>query len=182
MDLTEKTLTSKTLFKGKIMTVMVDTVELPNGRTSTREVCLHPQGVCVLPLKDDGTVSLVRQYRYPMGRTLLELPAGKMDMGPEELEAAARRELSEETGLEAGDMIYLGKIYVSPGFCDEVLHMYLARDLKQSEAHPDEDEFLDVEHMPFDELVDKVMADELSDAKTVAAVLKTKLFLEREQS
>ncbi len=181
MDLTEKTLTSDTLFEGRIVTLQRDTVELPNGHTSVREVCRHPQGVCVLPLRADGTVSLVRQYRYPMGRTLLELPAGKLDMGPEELEAAARRELGEETGLEAGEMIYLGKIYASPGFCDEVLHMYLARDLRQSAAHPDEDEFLDVEYMSLDELTDKVMADEISDAKTVAAVLKTRLFLERER-
>lgn len=180
MDLTEKTLESSTIFQGKIMTVLLDTALLPNGRTASREVCLHPGGVAVLPLKADGTVRLVRQYRYPLHQLLLELPAGKLDQG-EEHRPAAIRELSEETGLEAGELIYLGKIYASPGFCDEELHMYLARDLKQAQSHPDEDEFLDVVDMPFDQLVEQVMSGEISDAKTVAAVLKTKLFLERER-
>lgn len=181
MDLTEKTLESTTIFEGKIMTILLDKALLPNGSEAPREVCLHPGGVAVLPLEEDGTVSLVRQYRYPLHRLMLELPAGKLDHGSEQVEMAARRELSEETGLEAGEMIYLGKIYVSPGFCTEELHMYLARNLKQAESHPDEDEFLDVVKMPFEQLLDQVMSGEIDDAKTVAAVLKTKVFLEREQ-
>ena len=180
MDLTEKTLESKTVFQGKIMTVLLDTALLPNGKTAAREVCLHPGGVAVLPLKEDGTVSLVRQYRYPLHQLLLELPAGKLDPG-EDHRLAAARELSEETGLEAGELIYLGKIYASPGFCDEALHMYLGRDLKQTQSHPDEDEFLDVVAMPLQTLVEQVMSGEIADAKTVATVLKTKIFLEQEQ-
>ena len=180
MDLTEKTLESTTIFEGKIMTVLLDKAQLPNGNTAAREVCIHPGGVAVLPLRADGTVSLVRQYRYPLHKLLLELPAGKLDHGAESIELAARRELSEETGLEAGEMIYLGKLYASPGFCTEELHMYLARDLKQSESHPDEDEFLDVVTVPFDELLEQVMSGEIADAKTVATVLKTKLLLDRE--
>ena len=124
----------------------------------------------------------MRQYRYPLHKLLLELPAGKLDHGAEGLELAARRELSEETGLEAGEMIYLGKIYVSPGFCTEELHMYLARDLRQADSHPDEDEFLDVVKMPFDQLLEQVMSGEIEDAKTVATVLKTKLLLDREKN
>ena len=181
MDLTEKTLESTTIFEGKIMTVLLDKAELPNGNTAAREVCVHPGGVGALPLEEDGTVTLVRQYRYPFHELLLEIPAGKLDHGAESVELAARRELSEETGLEAGEMIYLGKMYASPGFCTEVLHMYLARNLKQADCHPDEDEFLDIVKMPFEELVEQVMAGEIADAKTVATTLKTKLFLEREK-
>ena len=182
MDLTEKTLESTTIFEGKIMTILYDKAELPNGKTAPREVCIHPGGVGVLPLDKDGTVSLVRQYRYPLHELLLEIPAGKLDHGAEDQELAARRELSEETGLEAGEMIYLGKIYASPGFCTEALHMYLARDLKQADSHPDEDEFLDVVKMSFDELLEQVMSGEITDAKTVATVLKTRLFLDREKN
>lgn len=180
MDLTEKTLESTTIFQGKIMTIQLDTALLPNGKTAAREVCLHPGGVTVLPLKADGTVSLVRQYRYPLHQLLLELPAGKLEPG-EDHRIAAGRELSEETGLEAGELVYLGKMYASPGFCNEELHMYLARNLRQDQSHPDEDEFLDVVSMPFQELVEQVLSGEITDAKTVAAVLKTKLLLEREQ-
>lgn len=181
MDLTEKTLESTTIFEGKIMTILLDKAQLPNGKTAAREVCVHPGGVGVLPLEADGTVTLVRQYRYPFHELLLEIPAGKLDHGAESVELAARRELSEETGLEAGEMVYLGKLYASPGFCTEELHMYLARDLKQADCHPDEDEFLDVVKMPLDELLERVMSGEIADAKTVAATLKTKIFLEREK-
>ena len=182
MELTEKTLKSTTIFEGKIMTVLLDEAQLPNGHTAAREVCLHPGGVGVLPLDADGMVSLVRQYRYPLHELLLEIPAGKLDHGAEDQELAARRELSEETGLEAGELIYLGKMYVSPGFCTEEIHMYLARNLRQSESHPDEDEFLDVVKMPFEQLLEQVMSGEITDAKTVAATLKTKLLLEREKN
>ncbi len=182
MDLTEKTLESKTIFEGKIMTVQVDTAQLPDGKPALREVCRHPGGVGILPLGADGTVSLVRQYRYPLHRLLLEVPAGKLDRENEDPAQAARRELGEETGLEAGELIPLGSIYASPGFCDEQLHMFLARDLRQGPCHPDEDEFLDVVTMPFAELVDRIMSGEITDAKTVATALKVKLFLEREKN
>ena len=144
----------------------------------------NPDGVILYGVygEQKDHVVLIRQYRYPLHELLLEIPAGKLDHGAEDQDLAARRELSEETGLEAGELIYLGKIYASPGFCTEALHMYLARDLKQSDSHPDEDEFLDVVKMSFDELLEQVMAGEITDAKTVATVLKTKLFLEREKN
>ena len=181
MDMTEKTVESKTIFEGKIMTILLDKAELPNGVITGREVCLHPGGVGVLALDDDGMVTLVRQYRYPFHKLILEIPAGKLDHGAESVELAARRELSEETGLEADEMIYFGKTYASPGFCTEELHIYLARGLKQSESHPDEDEFVEVVKMSFDELYERVMSGELTDAKTVAATLKTKLLLNAER-
>ena len=176
MELTERTLTSETVYQGKIVTVLVDQAQLPNGKQAQREVVLHPGGVAVLPLDQDGMVTLVQQYRYPFHQLLLELPAGKLD-GEEEHRVAAARELSEETGLEAGEWTYLGCILASPGFCNEKLHMYLARDLRRSASHPDDDEFLNVVTLPFQELVQRVMDGTLEDAKTVATVLKTKVLL-----
>lgn len=178
MKLFEKTLTSETKFEGRIIKVLRDTVELENGKTSAREVVCHNGGVCVAALTEQNEVLLVRQFRYPYKEVLLELPAGKLDPG-EDHRPAALRELSEETGLEAGELTYLGHIYASPGFCDEALHMYLARDLTRARQHLDEDEFLDVVTMPFDTLVEQVMSGEITDAKTVAAVLKVKTLLGR---
>ena len=176
MDLTEKTLSSKTVFQGKIVTLLVDQAQLPNGRQAEREVVLHPGGVAVLPLHEGGNVTLVQQDRYPFHQILLELPAGKLD-GDEDHRLAAARELSEETGLEAGELTYLGCMLASPGFSDERLHMYLARKLSRSQSHPDDDEFLNVITMPFDELCRQVMDGTVEDAKTVATVLKTKVLL-----
>ena len=177
MDLTERTVESKTVYQGKIVTLLVDQAELPNGKEALREVVLHPGGVAILPLDQDGNVTLVQQYRYPFHELLLELPAGKLDEG-EDHRAAAARELGEETGLEAGELTYLGCLLASPGFCTERLHMYLARDLRRSVSHPDDDEFLNVVTMPFGEIARQVMDGTIEDAKTVATVLKVKVLLD----
>ena len=177
----EETLDSKFLFAGKIITVRQDTARLENGAVVGREVVEHPGGVCVLALEEDGTTYTVKQFRYPFGQVTEELPAGKLD-GPEDHEKAARRELSEEIGCEAGELIYLGGLMASPGFCTEVLHMYLARDLRHGEQHLDPDEFLEMERLPFGELVERVMAGGIADAKTVAITLKVKEFLRREEA
>ena len=179
MKLIEETVDSQIVFRGKIITVRLDTAKLENGKTASREVVEHPGGVCILPMEDDGTVYTVRQFRYPFGRVTEELPAGKLD-GPEDHRLAALRELSEEIGAEPAELVYLGYLMASPGFSSEVLHMYLARGLRHGEQHPDEDEFLEVERTPFSVLVERVMAGELTDAKTVAAILKTKEYLSRE--
>ena len=176
MELREKTLSSRTVFKGRIITVKVDEALLPNGAKAGREVVEHPGGVCVLALQADGTVPLVRQFRYPLGQVMLELPAGKLEYG-EEPRPAAIRELGEEVGLEPGELTDLGYMYVSPGFCNERIYLYLARDVKEVPVHPDEDEFLDIVSLPFEQLVQQVMSGEITDAKTVAAVLKTKTLL-----
>ena len=176
MELKETRLSGETVYKGKIVTLKVDEALLPNGATAGREVVEHPGGVCVLALQEDGTVPLVRQFRYPLGDVMLELPAGKLEYG-EEPRPAAVRELGEEVGLEPGELTDLGHIYVSPGFCTEKLHMYLAREVKRVPVHPDEDEFLDIVHLPFGELADMVMSGEITDGKTVATVLKTKVLL-----
>lgn len=176
MELTEQTVSSQTVFEGKIITVKVDKALLPNGAQAGREVVEHPGGVCILALREDGTVPLVRQFRYPLGDVMLELPAGKLEHG-EEPRPAAIRELGEEVGLEPGELTDLGFIYVSPGFCTEKLHMYLARNVKTVPVHPDEDEFLDIVNLPFEKLVELVMSGQLTDGKTVATVLKTKVLL-----
>ena len=165
MELYEKTISSETVFKGNIVELRVDRIELPDGRPARREVIAHPGGVAILPYHDDGTVTVVT-----------ELPAGKLERG-EDHRVCARRELEEETGLTAGTLTYLGCLLASPGYSDEVLHMYLARDLKTGECHPDQDEFLERERVPFETLMEQVMRGELQDAKTVAALMKTKLLL-----
>ena len=178
MDLTERTVESKTVYQGKIVTLLVDQAELPNGKEALREVVLHPGGVAILPLDQDGNVTLVQQYRYPFHELLLELPAGKLDEG-EDHRAAAARELGEETGLEAGELTYLGCLLASPGFCTERLHMYLARDLRRSVSHPDDDEFLEVERIPLDRAVEMVLNNEIPDAKTQVLILKIARLVEK---
>jgi len=176
MDYTEKKLRRVNRYEGIIVNVELDQVELPGGARSFREVVQHPGGVGILPVDKDGNVWCVRQYRYVHGEHLLEMPAGKLEWG-EEPAACAVRELGEETGFTAGRMISLGSILTSPGFSSETLHLYLALDLEAGEAHPDENEFLDVIKMPFADLVEQVMSGAVPDGKTVTAVLKAdKLF------
>lgn len=176
MDMTEKTVEENVLFEGKIIRVRKDQAELPNGRIASREVVEHPGGVAVLALHDDNTVSMVRQFRYPFQQVVAELPAGKLEYG-EDPQLAALRELEEEVGAKAGKVTYLGYLLASPGFSTEVLHLYLAQDLVMGDCHPDEDEFLEAERVPFQTLVDQVMSGELKDAKTVALILKAKVYL-----
>ncbi len=177
MELTEKTVSSRSVFKGIIVDLRVDHVRLPNGRSAKREVVSHPGGVCVVPYHDDGTVTVVRQFRYPFGQVVTEIPAGKLERG-EDHRLAGIRELEEETGLTADTFTYLGQMLVSPGFSDEIIHIYLAQGLHQGTWHPDPDEFLEYQRLPFQELMGQVMRGELQDAKTVAGLLKTKVLLD----
>lgn len=171
MDLTEKTLSSKVVYDGRILRLHVDTVELPNGKQALREVAEHPGGVAVVAIDSSDHVLTVRQYRYAFSRVLEEIPAGKLEPGEDPREAALR-ELREETGAVPERFADLGLLIVSPGAYGEVLHLYLAEGLKLGAQSPDEDEFLDVKRTPFDEMVRRVMSGELQDAKTVAGILK----------
>lgn len=172
MELTEKTLTSREVYRGRILRVREDTVRLPNGKTAEREVAEHPGGVGILAL-DGGDVLLVRQYRYAFSRVLTEIPAGKREPGEEPF-VTAQRELREEIGATAGKWTELGALIASPGCYGEVLYLYMAQELTFGDTHPDEDEFLDVVRMPFDHAVELCMTGELTDAKTVVALLKGK--------
>ncbi len=172
----EKSVSSQELFKGKIVTLKVDEVLMPDGKLAERELVLHPGGVGVVAVDDEGQVILVRQFRKPIETAIYEIPAGKLDPG-EDHRLCGIRELEEETGLRAERFEYLGYIYPSPGFTDEVTHIYLATGLSQGECHPDEDEFLDVVRMPLCDVVTMVMENKINDAKTVAGILKAEKML-----
>ena len=154
----------------------VDKIRQVSGRESFREVVEHPGGVCILPVDDDGTCYMVRQYRYPVQKHLLEAPAGKLEKGEDPLDCAVR-ELGEETGFTAGRMIPLGGFYTSPGFSTEKLYLYVATDLRQGEQHPDEGELLDLVKMPLAELKAAVLRGEIEDGKTATLVLAAEQLL-----
>lgn len=179
MNLKEETLTREYRFKGRIINLRTDTVRLPNGTEASREVVEHPGGVCVAPLTDEGELLFVQQYRHPYEEVVLELPAGKRDRNGEEPLECGKRELTEETGATAAEYIFLGRVYPTPGFCTEVIHLYLARELCFGEAQPDEDEFVEVQRIPLDRAVEMVMNNEITDAKTQIAVLKVARLLKK---
>ena len=181
MELTEKTLSSKLVYDGGLLKVYYDTVELVNGATACREIIRHPGAVVMVPVDEEGNVYLVRQYRYPYGKVVLEVPAGKLEVGEEPF-PAAQRELEEEVGAKAEQWAFLGEMLPTPGFCDELQRVYLARGLSFGESHPDEDEFLEVVKLPLSQAVDMAVDGRLQDSKTVAAILRAKLWMEREAS
>lgn len=174
----EETLASQRLYEGKILNLRRDTVRLENGSESVREVVEHSGGVCVAAITEDGDILLVRQLRYPYGEVVTELPAGKLSPGEDPLEAG-KRELLEETGAVATTYRDLGKLYPSPGYLNEIIHLYLATELHFEQQQLDEDEFLDVVRMPLDEAVRLVLAGEIPDAKSQTAILKAHLLLSR---
>ena len=176
MDYTETLVHHINGYNGLITSTTLDRVVLQNGEHTLREVVEHPGGVTIIPIDEEGFVYCVRQFRYPMSEHLLEMPAGKLEQSEEPLQCAIR-ELSEETGISAKEYVDLGKVYPSPGFCRETLYIYMARGLSFATPHPDTNEFLDVEKLHIDELVRLVMANEITDAKTVIAVLKAKHIL-----
>lgn len=181
MEYIEKRLEGDIKYSGVIVNVRLDKAELINGDVVKREVVEHPGGVTVLPVDEDGNCYMVRQFRYPFQRMMLEAPAGKLEYGEDPRDCAVR-ELSEETGFSADEMIYLGACCTSPGFSTEVLHIYLALGLHAGESHPDEDEFLDVEKHSLAELSEKVMSGEIDDGKTIVAVLKTEKYMKQRQA
>ncbi len=161
-------LSSKLVFQGRIINLRLDEIELPDGRRSQREIVEHPGACVIVPVDDDGMLYLVRQYRDAAGEDLLELPAGKIKPGEEPL-ACAQRECLEELGLKAYRWRHLASFYSTPGFCDEMLHCYLARGLSREEEKHDREEFLETVVRPLDKVAD--MIEKLKDAKSLAGIL-----------
>lgn len=170
--LQEKQTSTEEIFSGVILHVVRDHVELPNGNTSVREVIRHIGAVCVIPVTDSNEVIVERQYRYPLDRVILEIPAGKLDTPDEDRLSAIKRELREETGFTADEWTDLGGFHPAPAYSDEYITMYLARGLHKGKQDLDADEFLDVYTVPLKDLVKDVMAGNITDAKTQVCILK----------
>ena len=171
-ELREVTKEEQDIFNGRIMHVFNNTVILPNGSESTREIIRHIGAVCVIPVTDDGKVIIERQFRYPIDSVITEIPAGKLDSADEDRLSAAQRELREETGYTADEWIDMGIYYPAAAYSDEKITMYLAKGLHKGQQELDEDEFLNVELAPITDLIDEVMSGKITDGKTQVAVLK----------
>jgi ADP-ribose pyrophosphatase len=161
---------SKNIYKGKIITLNIDTVKLPNGMTIDLEMVRHPGAAAVVPLKDDGTVVLIRQFRHAAGGFIYEIPAGKLHPG-EDPKTCAARELEEEIGYRAGAIELLSSIFTAPGFTDEVIHIYKATDMTIGRQQLDRDEVLEVVEMPLQEAIDMILGGTIRDAKTMVGLL-----------
>ena len=169
-DLHEEIIEGDSAWRGKIFDIERLNVRLPSGRPAVRDVVRHPGAAAIVALTENGKIALVRQYRTSLDRVTVEIPAGKLDPGEDPLECA-KRELAEETGFVAGRIAYLTTIATSCGFSDELIHIYLATQLEFKGAHPDDDEFLNVDLVPVNELVDAVLDGKIEDAKTVVGAL-----------
>ena len=162
------------MYDGRIIKVYKDNVELADGKKSFREVVRHSGGVVILAFKDEDTILLVKQYRYPIGETVLELPAGKLEKGEDPFEAA-KRELEEETGYCANKWTDLGYINTSPGFSDEKLYLYLAKDLEYTHCHPDEGEIIQAFEYKYDDVLKMIDNGEINDAKTICGLMRANM-------
>jgi ADP-ribose pyrophosphatase len=178
MDGTEQSLASKRVYEGRVFNVRVDTVRLQNGKEAVREVVEH-RGACgVLALDENGRLLMVRQYRYPVGEALLEIPAGKIDPG-EAPENCARRELCEETGYRCSELVFLGKIYPAAAYLNEIVYLYYAKNLAAAAQNLDEDEFLTVERVTLEDALGMVLRGEIPDSKTQIGILKLEYMIHR---
>ncbi|HOT31336.1 MAG TPA: NUDIX hydrolase [Petrotogaceae bacterium] len=175
MDFTEKILSEKQIYKGKLLDVRKYEVVLPNGLKSGREVIKHIGASAVLAVDDEKNILLVRQYRFAAGDHLMEVPAGKFDRHGEDPLECARRELEEETGKKAEFWNYLGYILTTPGFTDEKIHLFLAKGLFDGKTNPDSDEFIQIIRVPLDEFEKMITQGTINDAKTIAVYARAKL-------
>jgi ADP-ribose pyrophosphatase len=161
------------VFDGKMIKLRVDHVQLPNGKQATREVVEHPGAVAIIPVLPNHRIILVKQYRHPVEQITWEIPAGKLE-GKEEPDICAERELEEETGYKAGELIKLTAFYTAPGFTDEIIHLYVARRLEQTAQNTDADEFIDVMVISHAEALAMVQRGEIKDAKSIIGILMVK--------
>lgn len=176
----EKTLSSEAIYEGKMISLRVEEVQLPDGNLAKRELVKHPGAVAIIALTEEGKLVLVEQYRKALERTLIEIPAGKIDFG-EAPEVTAVRELEEETGYGAKEFTYIQSFATSPGFADEIIHLYLAQELFEIEepALGDEDEFIGLLEVTIEEAGEMVASGQIFDAKTAFAVLYVKNLLQK---
>ena len=165
----ERKLSSEMKFDGKLIKVTYDIAEV-NGKEAWREVVHHPGASAIVAIDEDNRIIMEKQFRYALNDYLLEIPAGKLDAGEDPL-VCAKRELEEETGIIASEWISLGTIATSPGFCNEVIHLYVAKGLSKGEIHWDEDEYVEVERYTFDELLQHIKKETIKDSKTLSALL-----------
>lgn len=177
MELFEKQISSNQVYNGKLLKIFMDEVELENGNVASREYVKHPGGACVAALNENNEIFFVRQFRYPYGKVVLELPAGKLDPNEPPLKTAIR-ELREETGMTTNEMISLGELYPSPGYTDEIIYLFACRVESEGEKDLDDDEFLEVESMPLKDAVSMVLENKILDSKSQVAILKTAKLLE----
>ncbi len=177
-NLTEEEISTKEVFSGRLVHLYRAEVKLPNGDTSVREFMRHPGAVAIIPIDDENNVTMVKQFRYPLGRVALEVPAGKLEEG-EEVEPCAVRELSEETGITAEKYTYLGCFLPAIAISDELIHIYIAEKLAYGKAHTDADEFINTVKLPLDEALNMVFEGKILDGKTQIALMKAKLFREQ---
>ncbi len=175
-ELFEKTLSSETVFEGKVFTAKKLKVELPDGSTAPREIIQHRGGATIVPVDGEGNIYMVKQFRIATGKVLLETPAGKLEEGEDPF-VCARRELTEETGLMAEKISHVSSYFPTPGYCNEVINIYLATGLTHHDPHRDEGEFLHIVKMPFAEAFQMVMSGEIEDSKTMLGILMAKQIL-----
>src|SRR5699024_9638879 len=171
----EKTISTNQIFKGNIISLQVDDVRLPNGKTSEREIVKHLVAVAIIPVTKDGNIIFVEQYRKPLERTLIEIPAGKIEPN-EDKKNTALRELEEETGYTTSKLTYVTSFYTSPGFADEMIHLYYTEDVEplEQEVEGDEDEFVELRMLSLEEAEQVMHEEESYDAKTMYALLYLK--------
>ena len=165
------------IYRGRVVNLALEEVTLPNGATTRLEVMQHPGASAAVPLFEDGSIMILRQYRHAVGGWLWEVPAGKLDRPGEDPLECAKRELAEEAGLAARSWHKLGSIYTTPGFCDEIIHLYLARDLDRVPMQHEADEVIEVHRMPLDHALAMIPREELRDTKSVSALQATALLL-----